>query len=211
MSRPVRSKLPKAPKARSETKAETRKALIQAGIEAFAEDGLDAPSLDAICERAGKTRGAFYVHFQDRDELLVAVMEEVLGGLAQAAIQPGGVADLSKTVRAFVDIAEAPRGLPGSRVPMHQFLAACARNDKVRKSFQRFLTLSQAGLMHVTERGQAEGKLRRSVAPQSLSTLLVALVTGIYVLREQKVPLAIEPLARDLLKLLAPDPPMGSE
>ena len=63
---------------RAELKAQTREALILAGITLFQEQGLDAPSLDAICEAAGKTRGAFYVHFEDREAFQVAVMERIL-------------------------------------------------------------------------------------------------------------------------------------
>ena len=44
---------------REETKQATRDALISAGMALFAEQGLDGPSLDAICDRAGFTRGAF--------------------------------------------------------------------------------------------------------------------------------------------------------
>ncbi|HVH04632.1 MAG TPA: TetR family transcriptional regulator, partial [Myxococcota bacterium] len=65
--------------ARELAKQETREALVQAAIAEFAEKGLDLPSLDAICARAGFTRGAFYVHFRDREELLGAVMERALG------------------------------------------------------------------------------------------------------------------------------------
>ena len=54
---------------RRETKQETREALISAALAEFAEHGFDAPSLDAICARAGYTRGAFYVHFRDRSDL----------------------------------------------------------------------------------------------------------------------------------------------
>ena len=43
----------------------------------FAKHGLDGPSLDDICAHAGFTRGAFYVHFEDRDDFLVAVMDRV--------------------------------------------------------------------------------------------------------------------------------------
>src|SRR5262245_54025434 len=64
--------------AREQAKAETREALIMAAFEEFGAHGLEAPSLDAICARAGYTRGAFYVHFKDRDELIAAVMERVL-------------------------------------------------------------------------------------------------------------------------------------
>ena len=60
------------PKSRDLAKQETREALIQAGMDAFSEEGVDLPSLDAICARAGFTRGAFYVHFKDREDFFAA-------------------------------------------------------------------------------------------------------------------------------------------
>ena len=65
-------------KSRDVAKQETRQALIQAGMAAFSEEGVDMPSLDAICARAGFTRGAFYVHFKDREDFFAAVVEQVL-------------------------------------------------------------------------------------------------------------------------------------
>ena len=50
---------------RDAAKKETRSALIRAALKLFHEEGFDGPSLDAICARAGYTRGAFYVHFKD--------------------------------------------------------------------------------------------------------------------------------------------------
>src|SRR5437762_11352292 len=61
---------------RRQAMAATREALIDAGMAAFGAEGLDA-SLDGICARAGYTRGAFYVHFRDRDDFLVAIMDRV--------------------------------------------------------------------------------------------------------------------------------------
>ena len=71
---------------RESAKRETREALIAAALAEFAEHGLAAPSLDAICARAGFTRGAFYVHFRDRDDLMVGVLETALGAFLDAMI-----------------------------------------------------------------------------------------------------------------------------
>ena len=61
-------------KSREVSKQETRQALLEAGLAEIIEHGWETPSLDAICARAGYTRGAFYVHFQDRDEFETAVL-----------------------------------------------------------------------------------------------------------------------------------------
>ena len=65
----------KGRKTRAQSKLDTRDALIETGMVLFAKEGLDGPSLDAICEHAGFTRGAFYVHFRDRDELLSSIAQ----------------------------------------------------------------------------------------------------------------------------------------
>lgn len=59
--------------ARSTTRSRenTRARLLDAAAEVFAEVGLDAASVEAVCERAGFTRGAFYSNFESKDELFL--------------------------------------------------------------------------------------------------------------------------------------------
>jgi len=57
----------------------TRQKLLDAAALIFAEVGLDAASVEAICERAGFTRGAFYSNFETKDELMLALTERVAG------------------------------------------------------------------------------------------------------------------------------------
>ncbi|MEH3088760.1 MAG: helix-turn-helix domain containing protein [Microbacterium arborescens] len=53
----------------------TRTRLLDAAAEVFAETGLDAASVETVCERAGFTRGAFYSNFASKDELFIALVE----------------------------------------------------------------------------------------------------------------------------------------
>lgn len=61
----------KVPRRRSET----RKRLIAAAGELLVEHGIHKTSIEAICERAGFTRGAFYSNFESVDDLLFALYE----------------------------------------------------------------------------------------------------------------------------------------
>lgn len=58
----------------------TRQKLLDAAALVFAEVGVDAASVEAICERAGFTRGAFYSNFETKEELVLALTERVAGG-----------------------------------------------------------------------------------------------------------------------------------
>jgi len=171
-----------APRPRDAAKRETRAALIQAGMHEFFERGLDVPSLDAICARAGYTRGAFYVHFEDRDAFVVAVMDTVLGAFLDAIIATDtDGADLEQTVLRFAGALIEGNTLLGEQGSMrlHQLLDACARSEPIR---HQFITTIAEGIRRVeaaARDGQAAGAVRADVAPTPLATVLVALALGV--------------------------------
>ena len=55
----------------------TRARLLDAAAQVFAEIGLEGASVEAICERAGFTRGAFYSNFESKDELFLQLAAAV--------------------------------------------------------------------------------------------------------------------------------------
>ncbi len=55
----------------------TRARLLEAAAQVFAEVGLDGASVEAVCERAGFTRGAFYSNFESKDELFLMLTASV--------------------------------------------------------------------------------------------------------------------------------------
>ncbi len=67
--------LPAAPTAR---RRETRTRLLEAAIEVFAEEGLRGASVEAICNRANFSRGAFYSNFESKEQLFLALFEREL-------------------------------------------------------------------------------------------------------------------------------------
>ena len=62
---------------------ERRKHLIEASIACLAEGGIHGFTVDAICEKAGTSRGLIAHHFGSKDALLAAVYAEVYGRLLQ--------------------------------------------------------------------------------------------------------------------------------
>jgi AcrR family transcriptional regulator len=58
-----------------ERRAQTRRALLDAAAELFAERGVDGASIDAIAAAADRTSGAIYDHFGGKEGLLFALLE----------------------------------------------------------------------------------------------------------------------------------------
>jgi AcrR family transcriptional regulator len=53
----------------------TRERLLDAAFDVFARQGVQAASIEAVCDAAGFTRGAFYSNFASKDELFLALTE----------------------------------------------------------------------------------------------------------------------------------------
>jgi len=58
-------------------RARTRKELVSAAFNVFAEKGFDAPVVADFIAASGVSRGTFYNYFQTREEILAAVADEL--------------------------------------------------------------------------------------------------------------------------------------
>jgi AcrR family transcriptional regulator len=54
----------------------SRERWIEAALAALAENGVEAVAVEPLARRLGVTKGSFYWHFRDRDELLAATLAE---------------------------------------------------------------------------------------------------------------------------------------
>lgn len=96
----------------------TRARLLDAAHEVFAEVGMDAASVETICERAGFTRGAFYSNFESKDELFLALITQLAGEkLDQVAVRvrdlpPDAITDVPSLVRQVVGASVGERMEP---------------------------------------------------------------------------------------------------
>jgi TetR/AcrR family transcriptional regulator, transcriptional repressor for nem operon len=199
---------------RAQAKQETREALIQAGVQAFAAEGLDTPSLDAICARAGFTRGAFYVHFKDRDDFLVAVMEHVLGRFLDAVIATGDEAhDLDHTIDRFAGaLANAAGPAPGSSaspilgpVQLFRLVEAAARSPKIRAHLVAIIDQAIGRVERAARSGQGGGTVRSDVEPRVGAQILVVMALGLMGAIELGVPLDLPALRGSVARLLGRD------
>ncbi|WP_369370228.1 TetR/AcrR family transcriptional regulator [Promicromonospora sp. Populi] len=56
----------------------TRERLLDAAFTVFARQGIHGASIEAVCEAAGFTRGAFYSNFSSKEELFLALAERAM-------------------------------------------------------------------------------------------------------------------------------------
>jgi TetR/AcrR family transcriptional repressor of nem operon len=190
-----------APKRRAETKDATRAALIAAAYEEFGERGLDA-SLDHICARAGVTRGAFYVHFEDRDALITAVMRHVMGDfvalLAGTRPEAGGI---ERAIRLFFAAAQArsPVIHGGRGLRFFHLMDACRRSPEIGTTYRELMMTARDRIAVGFEHDQRAGHVRDDVGATAIAELLTIAALGVVAMLELDLPLDLARLGETLL------------
>ncbi|MEW5940394.1 MAG: TetR/AcrR family transcriptional regulator [Chloroflexota bacterium] len=57
---------------------ETRARILEAAVKQFSVNGYNKASVDSICEQAGVSKGAFYHHFQTKQDVFLALLDSWL-------------------------------------------------------------------------------------------------------------------------------------
>ncbi|GAA1637249.1 TetR/AcrR family transcriptional regulator [Microbacterium flavum] len=106
------------PRTGTRRREQTRARLLDAAHEVFAEVGMDAASVEMICERAGFTRGAFYSNFESKNELFLALITQLAGAkLDEVAVRvrdlpTSAMTDPGSLVRQVVGVSLGDRMEP---------------------------------------------------------------------------------------------------
>ncbi len=95
------------PKLATDVKQQRRQNLVDAAWRCVARGGYRSLTVDDVCAEAGLSKGAFYTYFDQKQDLLLALLDDDAAGLsdlvADAATQPGGVEQIRRFVAALVD------------------------------------------------------------------------------------------------------------
>lgn len=181
-----------------EQAAETRKALIDAGLNVFSEKGFAATRLEDIVQVAGLTRGAFYWHFKNKLELYCAVYKE-------------GMKYLSARLQASIDESKSP--LKNIQMAL-EFIASDIINDDYVSKMSRLqysiewtpeirdeieyieheMTLPFRILCYkLIDQGKASGEIKSELDTDVVFKAIIALLIGMSTMRhERSYPLEVE-------------------
>ena len=121
----------------TEHKAQTRQRIIETAGRRLKQDGIDGSGVAALMTDAGLTNGAFYAHFESKDDLVAHVVADQLATQrAVLAALPEGRAALEQFVREY--LSPQHRDDPGTGCPNAALLDEIGRcDDAVRDSYTR--------------------------------------------------------------------------
>ena len=167
------------PKLRPETRVERYKELIAAAWRCAARGGFRDLTVDDVCAEAGVSKGAFYGYFEQKQDLLLALLEDDAAEVDReleliTRASGSGVERVRRLARGMV-----ARGEDAARVQVRadlwsELLTEEAVRDHLARVTQRRRELVRGWI----EEAIASGELA-SIPANALASILLALVDGL--------------------------------
>jgi len=166
------------PKIALQAKERRRRTLIDAAWRCVARGGYRSLTVDDVCTEAGLSKGAFYTYFDQKQDLLLALLDDDAAGLselvADAATQPSGVEQIRRFVAALVD-----RGSDAAAVQLRADLwAEIPSEESVRLRFLEAMQQRRIRLAGLITAAVAADELVE-VPANALAAVFLALGDGL--------------------------------
>src|SRR5438105_2622100 len=191
---------------RAEQQAKTRAALLEAAAQVFIEKGFLGASVEAITERAGYTRGAFYSNFDSKEELFAELLQErvytIYAEMAERSTAPAGERPSLR------EVGEQLAAIQGAREGQWLFrlwlelIAHAGRDDRFREIAAGFWRGNRAAMTDSIAAAFKEAGNDPPVPAEHLASAMIALDIGLAIqhfVDPGAVPLELYPELYELL------------
>ena len=160
----------------------TRRKIVKAAFDEFYRNGFHGGSINRIVKKAGTTKGALFHHFNGKDDLGYAVVEEVIQPemkkrwFDSLANSTDPIADLKHS---FKEYRKEEIGLLLNGCPLNNLAQEMSPLDEgFRKRIERVYDSWRDCLAKAFARGIKAGKVREGVSPREVATFVVAAQAG---------------------------------
>jgi AcrR family transcriptional regulator len=120
---------------REETKAQTRQRLIEAATEFFAVKGYEGTAVEELAKHAGYTRGAFYSHFANKEELMKAIIDQGFDSDLEGIRSMEALEGVDALAAGYKELARAFYNDPMNLLWMLEFQLSAVRHPELRDAY----------------------------------------------------------------------------
>jgi len=165
----------------------TRKRLLQAGYREIYKSGFQSASIDTILAATNVTKGALYHHFDSKEDLGLAIIEEIVAEMTQDRWSRPLQRNQDKDpIEALIGVVQAiptrPRDVKGGCPLVNLTQEMSQLDEQFRQRLAGIFHNWQAAIATTLRRGQSQGTVRGDLAAEETASFLIALVEGYEVL-----------------------------
>ena len=159
---------------------EKREQIVSATIDCIGRLGLAQASLSEICTAAKISRGAFYIHFASKDELLEAIVQR-LGEESSAALSFDSVESFRKSLESQLKFMLAPARISQRQVELDLMIASRVSERlhfEFSKAVNRRFERLREGVQKLADAGLCNVGVDATVAAHVIDSFLIGSVKG---------------------------------
>jgi TetR/AcrR family transcriptional regulator, transcriptional repressor for nem operon len=166
--------------------AATRRRLLDAAFLEFYAHGFQGGSLNHVVEAAGTTKGALFHHFDSKQELGYAVVDELIGPLllqrwlnaVDSSADP--LTDIQRAFNRYVE-EDVASGMWVQGCPLNNLAQEMSPLDQGFQSrINQLYALWRERYTQALQRGIQAGTVKRAVDPSQVAAAIVAAQMGIW-------------------------------
>lgn len=159
---------------------ETRERLLKAALGVFARNGYERATVDEIVRDAGFSKGAFYVHFNTKEDLFWEMLEDRATSMQERFLlflQPN--VPLQDNVRILLSaIFDIEKQDPEWPATVMEFFAHAGRNPVVRERLAKIFENWHQFIVEMLRVGHENGHVRGDLPVEFLARAAMALIEG---------------------------------
>ena len=158
---------------------ERRQQLVDAAWRCASSRGFQSLTVEEVCAEAGVSKGSFYGYFDQKQDLLLALLEDDAAGIDAIMddvrrADVGGVERLRRLMRAMLE-----RGEDAARLQVRADLwAEMSTNQTVKERFADVVRRRRIALRSWIQQSIEDGEIVE-VPPNALAAILLALGDGL--------------------------------
>ncbi len=165
----------------------TRERLLQAAFREVYRSGFQSAGVDTILAATNVTKGALYYHFESKEALGYAIIEEIIAKLTRDRwMLPLERSEDKDPIDTLIGIVRAiphrPRDVKSGCPLVNLTQEMSQLDEQFRKRLERIFHAWHEGIAMVLRRGQSQGTVRRDLVAEDTASFLIAMVEGYEVL-----------------------------
>ena len=159
----------------------TRERLLQSAFQEVHRSGFQSASIDAILAATNVTKGALYYHFDSKEALGYAIVDEIIAELIRdrwlhPLLSDGQPIDI--LIGIVRRIPARPADVRESCPLLNLSQEMSPLDEQFRKRLEKLFLAWQQGIAALLRKGQSQGTVRRDLKPDEAASFLVAMVEG---------------------------------
>src|SRR6266699_3321169 len=159
----------------------TRERLLQAAFREVYRSGFQSAGIDTILAATNVSKGALYYHFDSKEALGYAIVEEIIAKLVRdrwlrPLLSNGQPIDILIVIvrRTPVRPEDVRAGCPLLNLAQEM----SPLDEQFRKRLERIFLAWREGVATLLRKGQTQGTVRRDLNPDEAASFLIAMVEG---------------------------------